>query len=208
LAAARAAGAGDDKMEITVRTFAAALAAIGFASGCVVETHHGHYLPGAGSTSTQPSLCTTSSGSTSVVYVDPALNPPTTAPGNGAGVFVEYQAGGHWRITAICDTLISGEPCTYDLWAQVIGGTVANVAGEGLGPNDLVGMVGSDTARLSVDTRTESDAVVFDAPPGATVSLTMLLGNESCVGFIFWTQGGAVRNDTNGNPVELVPTAP
>jgi Na+-translocating ferredoxin:NAD+ oxidoreductase RnfE subunit len=109
---------------------------------------------------------------------------------------------------AICDTAVSGEGCTYDLYAQVIGGTVSNVVGEGLGYNDLAGTLGSDTARLSVDTSTEVDGISFDAPPGATVQLTMLLGGEDCVGFIFWKSGGVVRNDTTGNPVDLVPATP
>jgi hypothetical protein len=82
------------------------------------------------------------------------------------------------------------------------------VTGEGLGPNDLVGTVGSDTARLSVDTSTEIDGMRFDAPPGATVRLTMLLGNESCVGYIFYRFGVPGMFDNVGNPVDLVPTSP
>jgi hypothetical protein len=193
-------------MEANVRAIFAVLVPCCLAGGCVVETHRGHYDPG--NLSPTPSLCTTSSGYGSTVAVDPGANPPTTTPGNGAGVFIEYAAGGHWHVQTICDSLLSNEACAFDIWAQVLGGTVANVAGEGLGPNDLVGTVGNDTARLSVDTSTEIDGMWFDAPPGATVRLTMLLGNESCVGFIFYRSGANAMVDNVGNPVDLVPTTP
>jgi hypothetical protein len=178
-----------------------------FATGCVVDTHHGHYEPGSTMVPAQP-LCNTSSGQSSTVQVDADVNPPTTNPGYGAGVFVEYASGGHWRMRVICDTVVSGQGCTFDLWAQAIGAAVANVAGQGLGPNDLVGTLGTDTARLSVDTSTEIDAMTFDAPPGATVRLTMQLGGLSCVGFIFYKSGGVVTVDNVGNPVDLVPASP
>jgi hypothetical protein len=189
-----------------VRALHAALFAL-LAGGCMVEEHHGHYVPGS-SSGPAPPVCPTSSGRTSAVQVDADANPPTAAPGDRVGLFVEYAAGGHWHLAAICDTLRTGEGCTYDIWAQVLSGPVSNVTGEGLGPNDLAGTVGTDTARLSVDTSTETDGIRFDAPAGATVRLTMLLGQQSCVGLIYWKQAGAVRNDTNGNPVDLVPTSP
>jgi hypothetical protein len=195
-------------MEAQLRAIFAILVPCCLAAGCFVESR-GHYDPG--SLAPAPSLCTTSGGYGSTVPVNPGPNPPTAAPGERAGVFVEYASGGHWHVQMICDSLLpssGGQACTYDIWAQVIGGTVANLAGEGLGPNDLVGTVGSDTARLSVDTSTEVDGMRFDAPPGATVRLSMLLGNEACVGFIFYRSGVPAMVDDVGNPVDLVPTTP
>src|SRR3954468_9008715 len=36
-------------------------------------------------------------------------------PGKSAGMFVEYAAGGHWRLVTTCDSVNNGPPCAWDV---------------------------------------------------------------------------------------------
>ena len=177
------------------------LSACFLASGCFVDdSHHdGYYV--------SPALCPHATAADVSVQVEAGPN-PTSQPGAGAGVFVEYAVGGHWHVQTVCDTTASQQPCAYDISAQVASGTVSNVAGEGLGSSDFAGTLGADTAYMSVDTYTEVDGMRFDAAPGASVRLTVKLGGELCQGFVWWRTAGSARNDTSSNPLILVPTTP
>ncbi len=47
--------------------------------------------------------------------IDTGATLASIEPGKGVGVFVEYQAGGAWRVTTACDTEISDEACLFDI---------------------------------------------------------------------------------------------
>src|SRR4051812_26543720 len=52
-----------------------------------------------------------------------------TEPGQTAGVFVEYAAGGHWRLLTTCDTAYSGTACAWDIIVTPEDGrSISNVA--------------------------------------------------------------------------------
>jgi hypothetical protein len=133
----------------------------------------------------------------------------TTPPGEGAGVFVEYQPGGHWHVFASCDTVLTGSGCAFDVTAQVFGGGgVSGVLAEDLEPGDIAGSACADTAYLSVNTGSNLDGMRFDAPPGASIRVTASLGGAIYRDLIFWVGGGDVRSDANSNPLDLTPSAP
>src|SRR6185295_8574160 len=44
-----------------------------------------------------------------------------TQPGQGAGVFIEYAAGGKWHLFTSCDTVKSGFGCIWDIIVTPIG---------------------------------------------------------------------------------------
>ena len=60
-------------------------------------------------------------GVTAVVDTNRSLS---ATAGQGVGVFVEYDSGGHWDITWTCDTALSKESCDFSLAFTVVGGGV------------------------------------------------------------------------------------
>src|SRR5579872_4762858 len=86
----------------------------------------------SGATSPQPLLAVVDTGQT--------LSAPA---GQGVGVFIEYQTGGHWHLAWTCDTELTGRDCPFVIAVSVASsgtgpavdggadiGTIANVAGE------------------------------------------------------------------------------
>src|SRR6185295_19088970 len=120
-------------------------------SGCFFDDgHRGHYNGGYGNgyvpgqrVMTIPA-CPSGAAAAAKVSIDPDAGLSTDA-GQGTGVFVEYKAGGHWRIFTSCDTAVTGYSCNYDVTAQVVGGTVPNVLAEGLETGDSAGSACSDS---------------------------------------------------------------
>jgi hypothetical protein len=190
----------------------ASLAAITLGSaslaGCVVEEHHydpGYYGPSAPVMAIP--VCPSGAGSAAAVTVDTG-QALTTTVGEGTGVFVEYQAGGHWHVWVSCDTVLTGYGCAYDVTAQVFGGSVSNVRGEELESGDVAGSQCADTAYLSVNTGSNLDGMTFDAPAGANIRVTAALGGAIYKDLIYWVGGGVAHNDANSNPLDLTPSAP
>jgi len=131
-----------------------------------------------------------------------------TEAGKGAGVLVEYAAGGRWHIFTVCDTTISGYGCEFDITAQVIESTVTSVLAEDLESDDLATSYCADTAVLDANTAADFDGIWFDTAPGATVRVTAALGATIYDTLFYWMSGGVVRDDAKANPVEFTPTAP
>jgi hypothetical protein len=132
----------------------------------------------------------------------------TTEAGKGAGVLLEYMNGGHWHISTVCDTAISGYRCDFDVTAQAIGSKVTNLLAEELESSDVATSYCSDTALIGVTTGSDLDGLWFDTTPGATVRVTAALGQTIYDNIFYWVSGGVVHDDANANPFELTPTAP
>lgn len=192
---------------MTKRYLAPALlvAAAGALSGCYDGPHYHHANSGARpfSLPTCPSAATPVRG----VTVDTGAELATEA-GKGAGLLVEYMTGGHWHIFAVCDTAVSGYSCNFDVTAQVIGGKVSELQGEELESSDVVTSYCADTAVLGVTTSNDFDGMWFTTTPGATVRVTVALGETLYPDTFFWTSGAVVHGDAGANPVEFTPTAP
>jgi hypothetical protein len=192
------------------RCFALAALASSALSGCFFEDHHRYdsgYYGGTYAPVMSIPVCPSGTGPAASVTVDTG-EALTTAVGEGTGVFVEYQAGGHWHVWTSCDTVLTGYGCAYDVTAQVFGGTVSNLRGEELESQDVAGSQCADTAYLSVNTGSNLDGMLFDAPPGATVRVTATLGAAIYKDLIYWVGGGVAHNDANSNPLDLTPSAP
>jgi hypothetical protein len=132
----------------------------------------------------------------------------TTEAGKGAGVLFEYMNGGHWHISTVCDTALSGYRCDFDVTAQTIGSKVTNLLAEELESSDVATSYCSDTALLGVTTGSDLDGLWFDTAPGATVRVTAALGQTIYDNIFYWVSAGVVHDDANANPFELTPTAP
>ena len=176
-------------------------------AGCFYSDNRyssGNYVPGP--VMSIPA-CPSQTGTAASVAVDTGKF-ISTPPGEGVGVFVEYQAGGRWHVFTACDTIFSQAGCAFDVTAQLFEGSVSNVAGDGLEPGDVTGSACADTAYLSVNTGSNLDGMVFDAPAGGPIRVTASLDGALHPDVIYWAEGDVVRNDGHSNPLDLTPTAP
>jgi len=180
-------------------------------SGCFFEDHnrydYGYSPPYTPAPVMTLPVCPSGAGTAAPETIDTGAS-LTTDIGKGTGVFVEYQAGGHWHIWVSCDTVLTGQGCAYDATAQVLEGVVSNVRGEELESQDFAGSQCADTAYLSVATGSDLDGLLFDAPAGATVRVTAALGGARYRDLLYWVGGTQARNDANANPVDFTPSAP
>jgi hypothetical protein len=133
----------------------------------------------------------------------------TLDPGNGVGLFVEYQSGGHWSLLTTCDTLVSKRACAFDVAINALdGGMFGNVQAQNPGPNDSVSVAGHSSIQMSTDTSLEASGATFDATPGATIRVEAHLDGADARQFVFAVSGGKVVKGVLTNPVTFTPSAP
>jgi hypothetical protein len=137
----------------------------------------------------------------------------TEPPGTGAGVFVEYQPGGHWHLWWTCDTKLSGLPCTFYVDAIASTGAITNVTGDQLESDDSISTPASDEVSLTTDTTTGVDGVFFDTTPGATINLLQQIGSTQDGTFFLWgATGGGVEGGGDppnvADPLNFTPSSP
>jgi hypothetical protein len=184
-----------------------ALVGAGLLAGCIADsgessTSSGAAGPGPYGTSsaagpTQPLLVDVDTGATLV-----------TTPGNGIGVYVEYRAGGHWRVSWTCDTVLTNLSCNFVVDASVAMGLVANPTSEGLAGGDSVSQASPQQIEAMTTTTTGQDAILFDTTPGVPITLSVAL--NAPVSF-FFVEDNLVNGGYPGtltNPLMLQPTAP
>jgi hypothetical protein len=115
----------------------------------------------------------------------------TTKPGDGVGVFVEYDGGGVWKLWTTCDTNKSGVTCGFDLYATAEGLSV-------LGLDDTEGSdfvdVGGKAAHASFDTASDTDGVTFQTKPNAVLELEAYIDGDSASPYVFWVGDGQVHS--------------
>lgn len=150
-------------------------------------------------------------GPTNVLSVDIDTDAQLTAEGGkGAGLFVEYAAGGKWHVFAACDTTQSGYDCTWDVVASIPSTKQALAVPDqtGLDADDSVIRVDKGAVRLFFRTTTELDAVRMTAPAGEPLQLDVILDGLHDASLVSWVGGGAVHVQAPSDPVTFVPTAP
>lgn len=185
------------------------LAVVVLASGCIIEeNHHGGHLivrPSIPPVPQCPSQSTTAENQTIDVNDTESVQ---SDPGQGAGVLVDYDAGGHWHVWSVCDTALSGISCGFAVTALALGGDpVTNVTGDDLEAGETAGTVCADTAFFAASTDFGIDGVRFDATPGAAVQIEAALDGTVFADIISFAQGGvAVASKTN--PITLTPASP
>jgi hypothetical protein len=152
--------------------------------GCVVGPDDGQPIP-------------EQQGGLSLATVDTGemLSSP---PGQGAGVNVEYQAGGHWHIWWTCDTDISGLTCNFYVDAIAQSGAITNVSGDRLESDDVLDQPSSSEVTLNTSTSTGVDGVFFDTDPGATINVLQQIGGVQDGTYFFWSQNNQILG--GGNP--------
>jgi hypothetical protein len=202
-----------------------ALVLAGLVVGCVDETSGGGtssggsapYYGGGATSGTSGA----SGGASSTPAADGGLPPMVVdvdpggtlaaAPGNGVGVFTQYQTGGHWLVWWTCDTNITGQSCAYTIAVQALQGNLSNIQGMGDGGTPPSMTLTSGGFSILSDTSTARNQVSFDAQAGASIELTVNLEPLPDQNFIFFVQNGHVNGGYQGNltdPLILEPGSP
>ena len=128
-------------------------------------------------------------------------------PAGGAGMFVEYAAGGHWHVRTSCDT--GRGPCAWDILVSPADGHVlSNVTPEALESDDSLHEYASSpgTWQLNANTSSDLDGFTFDTDPGAAVEIDALLDGVCAVGYFYWVGDGALHSGSPSNPLILSPS--
>ncbi len=156
----------------------------------------------------------TSSSSSGSSVQPPSNNPPiavkidtsqalTTTPGDGVGIFVEYEGQGVWKLWTTCDTNKSGVSCGFDLY--VTADQLQMQSLDNTEETDFVDVSGP-AAHASFDTASDTDGVTFTATPGAYLELEVFLDGKSAEEFVYWVSDGKVNAGATSNPIDFWPT--
>ena len=133
-----------------------------------------------------------------------------TQPGQGAGLYVEYAAGGHWLLRTTCDSVANGTPCDWDVIVTPEDGrSISNVAEEDLEPaTDSVGIYPEypSSYQLLAHTSDDIDGISFDTEPGTAIQVDSYLDGSCALPYFFWVGDGAAHTGSPSNPLVLIPT--
>ncbi len=141
--------------------------------------------------------------------IDTGATLASIEPGKGVGVFVEYQAGGIWRVTTACDTEISDVTCLFD----IIVGTektsqLIDFAPEELESSDYLDWAASNEVRMVNDNSFGLDGMQVTTEPGVTLRVDVFLDDNPEPRFIYWVGNGGLHRGAPTNPIDLSPSAP
>ncbi len=131
----------------------------------------------------------------------------TTDLGEGAGVFVEYQRGGNWRVWTSCDKNVTGRSCHYEVTVSPRA-PVEWVNGVDLESNDYYERNGDGTITFVAETGADSDAIEFATKPGALVDIELTLDGNVDPSYFVWFGNDDVRRGAPSSPVVFQPDAP
>jgi hypothetical protein len=129
-----------------------------------------------------------------------------TQLGEGAGVFVEYQSGGHWRIWTSCDTFLTDRSCDFEIRATAAFAIDALVE-LGLEGADHVDLFGEDTAVFYAHTSVGSDAVEILAPAGEALQIEVVLDGTVAPDYLVWFGSGHKHMGASSSPTVFEPNA-
>lgn len=127
-------------------------------------------------------------------------------PGEGVGVFVEYQTGGKWRIWTTCDTFTSKTVCSYEIFANVTRVEHLHTYGtEEVEGFDEVKAFEDGTVQLIADTDSDIDALVLEVEEGQPLDLEVYLDGQSAQPFVYWVSDDVIHAGAPDNPVRFRP---
>jgi hypothetical protein len=144
-----------------------------------------------------------------LAFVDPGRTLNAT-PGQGVGVFVTYQSGGHWLVQWTCDTSITQLPCSFDIAVGADSGSAAQLVNDSIAAGGTVQEHGPVT-EFQTTTTTEEDQASFTATAGATLTVNVELNGQLSGQYFFFVQNGLVNGGYQGalsDPMEFEPTSP
>lgn len=128
-------------------------------------------------------------------------------PGYGLGVFVEYHAGGEWRIDVACDTATSMIACGWLVVAEPLEGSLTGAVTHDLESSDAFELLPTSVG-IDSTTTDDVDGVSFSSEPGAAIALFVALDGYAESRFVYWVGDGAVHAGAPEVPFELEPDHP
>jgi len=130
-------------------------------------------------------------------------------PGAGAGLWVQYRAGGLWDVFTSCDSKMTNRPCNFDVIISADGaGALSDPKPHDFQPVDSLARSSDHSIHLVTGTAGGLDGVTFTSDPGAKLGIDMLLDGQAQPTFVNWISGGLRQPGTTTNPVDFVPTSP
>jgi hypothetical protein len=180
--------------------FAAAILST-LATGCLISVEDNPPPPNT-STPVEPQPVGNSGPVLARLDADKTMN---AKGGDGVGVFVEYQSGGHWHIWWTCDTSLTGQTCSFS--HAVTGGPFRNIKSEGAGRDAAQSITTQSTVSSGIG------EMFFDTDAGAIITVTSsVAGADNTDGrYFFFVQDGKVNGGFAGrlsNPLQFQPTSP
>jgi len=137
--------------------------------------------------------------------------------GQGAGVYIEYEAGGHWLLRTTCDTNTTDDsdtndaPCAWDVIVTPEDGrSISNVVAVDLeSASDSVSSYPEypRSYQLLAQTTDDIDGTSFDTEPGTAIAVDAFLEGACALRNFFWVGDGAVHTGSPSNPLVLIPSA-
>jgi len=183
-----------------VLTLCAAISAL---TGCIIVDDNDNTVIDNGNTTPPPPI------EPRLVNIDTdvALD---SKPGDGVGVFVEYYAGGHYRIWTTCDTNFSGVTCPFDIYTSVdSSSTIFSITEENLeGFDSTTTQSGLGTVDLHFETGGDYDAAEIDVTPGAILRVEAVIDGQTEPRFIYWFGDGVLHEGAPTTPIDFFPTKP
>jgi hypothetical protein len=147
----------------------------------------------------------------STIDANAELSPPLA--GEEAGLFIEHlqdpgSAEWYWRVTASCDTHVSGSACSWDVLATPT--TVPSYEDSvptGDDPRDTLGLYDPYTVAMYSITDFELDGFLLYTDPGVTVEFEIYLDRDAVQGqrYVYWIGDGAVHAGAPSNVIDLTP---
>jgi hypothetical protein len=189
----------------------AAIALMSVIGGCTASATEG-VVDTAGVNGGTGSAGTGSSSGGGVQLVDVDTNQTLQAqPGQGVGVFTEYQTGGHWHVWWTCDTSVTNLSCHFQVNVTVASGAITNVVNQLSDPAGHVAQPSSNAVSATTLTTTSVDGMTFDTSPGVIITLNATIDGNEEGAFLFFVQDGQVNGGYQGalsDPLMLEPSSP
>ncbi len=136
----------------------------------------------------------------------------TAAPGQGVGVFTEYDSGGQWHVWWTCDSDVdtTNPACQFDVKVSVASGSITGVATNGFQSTDTLTQSAAQIEAVTT-VSTSSEGFDFQTAPGAVITLSATVGGQYGGSFLFFVEGGKVNDGTSGllsDPIMLQGSTP
>ncbi len=175
-----------------------------FSQACIIESSSGSSGGGRGGTrGGYDDVASPSPSGVTPMLVEVDTGAKLKAePGQGVGIFVEYEQGGIWHIFWSCDTSITGRLCNYNIQVRAASGALKDAKDEKGAPLDIQG----GEISLSRSVAKNPDGITFRGEPGGIVTLEASLDGKAESVLLFFVQNDKRNGGYEGtltNPIQF-----
>lgn len=174
---------------------ALSLSSLLLAAGCVVDMHDDNWHSRDDDRRTSGPY--TDPPKALLVRVDTGKT-MAARPGEGVGLFVEYDQGGRWHIWWTCDTRQSAQRCNFRVAVTAESSSITGLQKEDIGPFDTVQQPSAERVLALTSTTLSVPGLRFLTDPGAVIAVEATMDDVSGSRFFFFTQDGKVNGGFRG----------